>query len=127
MRARGGDAIHAAAARGIVGFPDGFFTGVVMSSVAEHERQPKLLFRHAARVLAEDGAVYVRVPNFGSVNRRVLGAKWSGFRYPDHVNYFTLGSLKRMVGDCGLRLKLINLALFLLNDNINAVLTKARA
>jgi hypothetical protein len=32
-----------------------------------------------------------------------------------------------MVGDCGLRLKLINPAQFLLNDNINAVLTKARA
>jgi SAM-dependent methyltransferase len=126
MRARGGDAIHAAAAEGIAGFADGFFTGIVMSSVAEHERQPKLLFRHAARVLRDDGAIYVRVPNFGSVNRHLLGAKWSGFRYPDHVNYFTLASLKRMVGDCGLRLKLLNPAQFLLNDNINAVLTKVR-
>ena len=79
-----------------------------------------------ARVLKTDGAIYVRVPNFGSINRHVMGARWSGFRYPDHVNYFTLGSLRRMTSDCGLRLKLLNPALFPLNDNINAVLTKTR-
>ena len=59
-------------------------------------------------MLSDDGAVYVRVPNFGGVNRRVLGAKWSGFRYPDHVNYFTLPSLRRMAGECGLALRLLH-------------------
>jgi SAM-dependent methyltransferase len=124
MRTRGGEAIHAAAAEGIAKFPDRFFTGVVLSSIAEHEKQPKPLFRHAARILKDDGVIYVRVPNFGSINRLVMGAKWSGFRHPDHVNYFTLASLKRMVADCDLKLKLLSPALFPLNDNINAVLTK---
>ena len=52
--------------------------------------------------------IYVRVPNYGSLNRKMLGAKWCGFRYPDHVNYFTTKSLGAMAGDCGLKLKLLN-------------------
>jgi hypothetical protein len=68
------------------------------------------------------GSIYVRVPNCGSLNRRMLGAKWCGFRYPDHVNYFTTASLGAMVGDCGLRLKLLNPIRLPLDDNMNAVL-----
>ena len=62
------------------------------------------------------------MPNFGSVNRRVSGSQWCGFRYPDHVNYFTPQSLRTMAADCGLSLRLINPLLFVFNDNINAML-----
>jgi len=64
----------------------------------------------------------VRVPNYGSLNRRMLGAKRCGFRYPDHVNYFITTSLGTMAGDCGLKLKLLNPIRLPLDDNINAVL-----
>ncbi len=58
-------------------------------------------------------------------NRRLLEAKWCGFRYPDHVNYFTTQSLRSITGDCGVRLKLLNLCLPL-DDNINAVLKRGQ-
>ena len=77
--------------------------------------------------LAPGGAIYVRVPNYGSLNRRMLGAKWCGFRYPDHVNYFTTTSLGAMAGDCGLKLKLLNPIRHPLDDNINAVLSSEAA
>ena len=70
--------------------------------------------------------VPVRVPNYGSLNRRMLGAKWCGFRYPDHV-YFTTKSLGAMAGDCGLKLKLLNPIRLPLDDNINAVLSSETA
>jgi hypothetical protein len=73
----------------------------------------------------DDGAIYVRVPNYGGINRRILGPKWSGFRYPDHVNYFTLASLRRMAADCGLKVRLLKPFVLPVDDNINAVLTKA--
>jgi hypothetical protein len=79
------------------------------------------------RVLAPGGSIYVRVPNYGSLNRRMLGAKWCGFRYPDHVNYFTTTSLGAMAGDCGLKLKLLNPIRLPLDDNINAVLSSEAA
>jgi SAM-dependent methyltransferase len=125
MAARGGEAIHAPAVEGIARFPDRFFSGVVMSSVVEHEVNPKTLLRHVARVLAQDGAAYIRVPNLDTLNRAILGRKWSGFRYPDHVNYFTPRSLRRMVEDCKLRLKLLHPLRLPFDDNINAVLTTA--
>ena len=125
MQARGGDAVLGAAAEAIASFPDRFFTGVIMSSVVEHETQPKRLLRHVARVLADDGRAYIRVPNFGSVNRTVNGGKWCGFRHPDHVNYFTVATLKRMAAACGLTVRLLNPIRLPFDDNINAVLGKA--
>lgn len=122
MRARGGRAMHAPAVDGVKEFPDRYFTGILLRSFLEHEAQPKALLEQCARVLAPGGAIYVRVPNYGSLNRRVLGAKWCGFRYPDHVNYFTTSSLAAMAGDCGLSLKLLNPLRLPLDDNINAVL-----
>ncbi len=125
MAARGGQAIQAPAAEGIVTFPDRFFSGVVMSSVVEHEMSPKPLLRHVERVLADHGAAYIRVPNLDTLNRVILGRKWSGFRYPDHVNYFTPRSLRRMASDCGLRMRLRHPLRVPFDDNINALLVKA--
>jgi SAM-dependent methyltransferase len=127
MRARGGRAIHAPAVDGVKEFPDRYFTSILLRSFLEHEKQPKELLEQCSRVLAPDGAIYVRVPNYGSLNRRMLGAKWCGFRYPDHVNYFTTTSLGAMAGDCGLKLKLLNPIRLPLDDNINAVLSSEAA
>ncbi len=125
MVARGGEAVHGAAAEAIAAFPDRYFSGVIMSSVVEHETQPRQLLAHVARVLEDDGKAYIRVPNFGSLNRMVGGGQWCGFRHPDHVNYFTVTSLKRMAAACGLAVKLLNPFRLPLDDNINAVLTRA--
>jgi len=122
MGPRGGQAIHAPALDGIRQFESKQFTGIMLRSFLEHEVEPKALLQEASRVLADNGRIYVRVPNFGSVNRRVSGSQWCGFRYPDHVNYFTPQSLRKMAADCGLSLRLINPLLFVFNDNINAML-----
>jgi SAM-dependent methyltransferase len=125
MARRGGRVVNAPAIEGIAEFPSGYFSGVVLQSFLEHELRPKALLWQVARVLADGGAAYVRVPNYGSLNRRVMGARWCGFRHPDHVNYFTVSSLRRMARDCGLRLKLIELLSLPCGDNIKAVLSKA--
>ena len=125
MAARGGEAVHGAAAEAIARFPDRFFTGVIMSSVVEHEAQPRTLLAHVARVLVDDGSAFIRVPNFGSLNRSINGGKWCGFRHPDHVNYFTVATLRRMAAECGLKVRLLNPIRLPFDDNINAVLSKA--
>jgi SAM-dependent methyltransferase len=120
---RGGQAIHGAAAEAITTFSDGYFTGVVLSSVVEHELRPKQLLAHVARVLEKDGKAFIRVPNFGSLNRVVGGSHWCGFRHPDHVNYFTTSSLRSMAAEAGLSMRVLNPVRTPFNDNINAVLT----
>jgi SAM-dependent methyltransferase len=122
MRTRGGLAIHAPAVEGVKEFPDRYFSGILLRSFLEHEKQPKELLEQCSRVLQPDGSIYVRVPNYGSLNRRILGANWCGFRYPDHVNYFTTQSLAAMAGAWDLKLKLLNPLRLPLDDNINAVL-----
>jgi SAM-dependent methyltransferase len=124
MQPRGGRCVHAPAVEGVASFPDGFFSGIILSSFLEHEMQPAKLLAECARVLQPGGAIYVRVPNYGGVNRRVRGAEWCGFRHPDHVNYFTLDSLKALAERFGLKLRLLNPWRLAFDDNINAVLMK---
>jgi 2-polyprenyl-3-methyl-5-hydroxy-6-metoxy-1,4-benzoquinol methylase len=125
MRAHGGRAVHAPAVEGLQAFEDDMFDGVIMHSYLEHEERPLEVLSGVARVLKRAGKAYVRVPNFGSINRRVTGAKWCGFRYPDHVNYFTVDSLAAMAARAGLTLKLVNRLTVSVDDNIKAVLTKS--
>lgn len=120
---RGGRVVEAAATEGFDGFPDSFFSAVLMRSYLEHERQPRLVLQKAFRKLAPGGAIYIRLPDYGSVNRIVMGSKWCGFRFPDHVNYFTTRSLRRLAESVGYTYSRTNwLSPF--DDNIIAVLKR---
>ena len=119
--ARGGRVIHAAATEGLTQFPESYFDTVLMRSYLEHEAQPRLVLKEARRTLKTGGTVYVRVPNYGSVNRRVMGSRWCGFRFPDHVNYFTPKHLKRLAASCGFTYRRINWYSFF-DDNLIAEL-----
>lgn len=124
MRARGGLCIHGNAVDGVKSFDSQFFDGVLLRSFLEHETKPLPLLIGLNRILKTDGIVYIRVPNFSSLNRRVMGRKWCGFRYPDHVNYFSMKSLSRMADKAGFRMRLVNRATVVVDDNIKAILEK---
>jgi hypothetical protein len=79
----------------------GFFDGMVMSSYLEHEPAPRPLLEAARRTMRPGAALIVKVPNFASWNRAARGPRWCGFRFPDHVNYFTPALLVRLLKDCG--------------------------
>jgi hypothetical protein len=54
-----------------------------------------------------------------------MGAKWCGFRFPDHVNYFSGRSLRALAESVGFRYVRTNwLSPF--DDNIIAVLKRPR-
>jgi len=99
---RGGTVIQASALDGLAQFATGRFSGIWMHSFLEHELNPLAVLRAAGRVLRSDGRLILKVPNYASLNRRVRGARWCGFRFPDHVNYFTPASLRGMIGEAGL-------------------------
>jgi len=127
MKPRGGYCVHAPAVEGIEQFEPGFFSGIILRSFLEHEWQPKELLTGANRVLRNDGKIFIRVPNYASLNRKARGADWCGFRWPDHVNYFTPDSLRNLAADCGFAMKLLNPVKISIDDNIKAVLTKRAA
>lgn len=125
MRAQGGFCAFGAGAEAIWDFDEAMFDGIVMHSYLEHETDVMGVLKGAHRALKNSGAVFIRVPNFGSLNRRVIGPKWCGFRYPDHVNYFTAATLRETARRAGFTMSIVNRMRLAVDDNIHALLRKA--
>ena len=125
LASRNGSIINAPAVEGLASFPAGEASGVLMRSFLEHEHKPVKLLEHAARVLESGGIAIIKVPNFASINRQVMGSRWCGFRFPGHVNHFTPASLRAMVEASGLKVVSFNaLDQFFLSDNMWMVARK---
>jgi SAM-dependent methyltransferase len=98
---RGGFVIQSDALSGLRSMPEAYFTGVIMTSFLEHETNPREVLLATQRVLRRRASLIIKVPNFASWNRTVRGRKWCGFRFPDHVNYFTPELLVRLLESTG--------------------------
>lgn len=120
---RGGSVYHGPALDGLDSFTDSFFSAILMRSYLEHEVEPRAVLEKAFRKLAPRGKVLVKVPNYGSVNRRLMGANWCGFRFPDHVNYFSSQTLGRLARSIGFRYSGRNVVPAI-DDNLYVVLEK---
>ena len=122
---RGGEILTMSAIDGLAAVPEGTASGIIMRSFLEHEEQPAELLARAWRALRPGGATIIKVPNYDSINRRVMGARWCGFRFPGHVNYFTPQSLREMVEAAGFRVVRFGLFdRFFLSDNMWLVASK---
>ena len=124
FRARGGYVINAPCGEGIGHFPDGFFAAASLRSYLEHEAEPLAVLQGLARVLTADGFAIVKVPNYGSLNRRIMGKRWCGFRYPDHLNYFTPRTFAAMAARAGFGARFGLTGRLPTSDNMWAVLAK---
>ena len=105
----GGYAIHAPALEGLQQIEDGSIDLIILSSYLEHEIFPLEALRSCGRKLVAGGHIIIKVPNFASLNRKVRQRRWCGFRYPDHVNYFSPATLKLLVHRAGLAVARMNL------------------
>jgi len=123
---RGGKIVHADALSGLRSLESDSMQGIVMHSFLEHEFEPLEVLKESRRVLSKNGALIIKVPNFETWNRRFWhGEKWPGFRYPDHVNYFTPTTLQRLIHQAGLVVKRFSWQDRLAtNDNMWIVVTK---
>jgi len=127
FRARGGYAINAACVDGLRRFPDEFFAAASLRSYLEHEAEPLPVLKNLWRTLAPGGFAVVKVPNYASLNRRLMGKRWCGFRYPDHLNYFTPSTLRRMADQAGFTTTFGPTGRLPTSDNMWAILAKRRA
>jgi SAM-dependent methyltransferase len=98
---RGGVVLATNAIDGLDYFASNFFCGALLSSFLDHEIYPRRLLLELRRTLRPGAIVIVKVTNFESLNRIVLGRDWCGFRFPDHVNYFTPWTLAHLAARCG--------------------------
>lgn len=103
-----GAVVQAAAISGMLQLEDESQDLIVMHSFLEHETKPLDLLEACHQKLSPQGLIIIKVPNYDSINRKVRQGRWCGFRYPDHVNYFSPNNLK-------LILKLANLNVYRMN------------
>jgi methyltransferase family protein len=101
FRPFGGKCLQLPAEEGLQRFERGFFHGALLIGYIEHEFYPRQALVRLRAALADDAAVVVKTPNFASLNRRLMGMRWSGFRFPDHVNYFTPRTLREIARRAG--------------------------
>lgn len=123
----GGDVIMANAIDGAATLPTQSVGLVLMSSFLEHECQPLRLLRSLREKLAPNGAIILKVPNFACWNRKLRRQRWCGFRFPDHVNYFTPKTLRKLAEEAGFamaRQRFIDRSP--VSDNMYATLTNRR-
>ncbi len=122
---RGGRVVQAATVEALPQFPADSIDAVVMRSYLEHEPRAREVLEGVRGVLRKNGVAVIKVPNYASLNRRIMGARWCGFRFPEHVNYFTPDSLKKMAASAGLAFEQSVLDRLPTSDNMWAVLRKA--
>jgi SAM-dependent methyltransferase len=79
----------------------GAFDVVVMSELVEHLVDPMPFLRRAAELLRPGGLLYMTTPHGRGVSGRALGADWSVLRPPEHLQLFSIDSMRRSVNAAG--------------------------
>lgn len=91
---------------------------ITMYELIEHVPNPVQFMQRARDLLRPGGVLYLTTPNFNSVDRFVLKARWPAI-HGEHLSYFTPKSMRVLVGQiCGLelcKLRTDNLSLELAN------------
>jgi 2-polyprenyl-3-methyl-5-hydroxy-6-metoxy-1,4-benzoquinol methylase len=80
------------------------FDLVLMNQILEHTYDPVVTMRAAKSILLPRGRILVSCPNYESVWRTYLGARWIHWHVPYHVNYFSRRSLAVVADHAGLML-----------------------
>ncbi len=84
--------------------PEHSFGLVTMWHVLEHVIDPLATLDQARKLLAPGGLLFVELPNWSSVGRRVRGVRWSQLKPPEHINFFTPTSLALAARKAGLKI-----------------------
>jgi 2-polyprenyl-3-methyl-5-hydroxy-6-metoxy-1,4-benzoquinol methylase len=86
-------------------FQDNSFDAVSLCHVLEHVPNPVDLLRECKRILRPGGRLVMVTPNSEGLGIRVFGADWRGLEPPRHLHLFNIPTLRRAIGDAGLRVE----------------------
>ena len=81
--------------------PAHHFDVVTLWHVLEHLHSPLDTLMEISRILKDDGALFLSVPNSDSYDARVFGDCWIGLDPPRHLYTFSAKTLKRLLAEAG--------------------------
>jgi SAM-dependent methyltransferase len=76
--------------------PEATFQVVTLGDVIEHLTAPAAALERIRRLLAPEGVLWLALPDAGSGLARAMGRRWWSV-IPTHVQYFTRGSIGRLL------------------------------
>jgi 2-polyprenyl-3-methyl-5-hydroxy-6-metoxy-1,4-benzoquinol methylase len=100
-RAKGLEVVHGPITE--TTYPPASFDVITAFEVFEHVRDPAEESALIARLLRPGGVLYCTTPNFNSLSRRLLRARWNVIEYPEHLVYYTPATLTRWLAGAGLQ------------------------
>lgn len=84
-----------------VDLPDASFDVVTMMDVIEHVVDPSVALRRIRSWLGPDGLLVIETGDFRALLARVCGSRWYYYDPPQHLTYFCLESLERLLHRSG--------------------------
>lgn len=86
-----------------VNFPDDYFDAITCTEVIEHVPNPKEVLKEIARILNPKGVLWMTTPHSNGLAGKMLGSKWSIVAPPEHLNLFSIKSLRMCLEEAGFK------------------------
>ena len=74
---------------------------VVMWHSLEHIPEPKQLLKQLSEKMNPDSYIFIRVPAFDSIYRKIFGKRWIWFQPENHYFHYSLQSLAYLLKEAG--------------------------
>lgn len=99
----------------------------IVIETLEHLVLPREVLQTAFRRLSKEGVLYMTTPNARSLNRRLLGGKWSVFNPPEHITIFSAWSVRGLLQEIGFTNISVSTSGFNPHDIVRVIKTRAKS
>lgn len=79
------------------------FDVITSFEVLEHINDGREHVQKIKSLLRAGGLFYFTTPNFNSFSRKWLGGKWNVIEYPEHLTYYTVRTITKLLTDAGFK------------------------
>ena len=81
---------------------DCFYSTIVATQVIEHIYEPQKFVASLISHLKPGGVLLLSTPDMGSFWRRLMGSRWYSFKVPEHVIFYDVFTLGKLMKEAGL-------------------------